>query len=50
MVISDKMEEAVDEESVQFVVERMSVFLRLSFGFMEVDDDIAQNEMLRDGS
>jgi|WetSurSiteA1Bulk_404760.scaffolds.fasta_scaffold168925_1 hypothetical protein len=45
MVISDKMEQAVDEEPDQFFVERMPVFLSLSFGLMKIDDDVAENQV-----
>jgi hypothetical protein len=45
MVISDKMEQSVDEESVQFFVERMPVFFCLPFGLVEIDDDITDNQV-----
>jgi len=44
MIVSKKVEEAVDEEPLQLVVERNAVFFFLSFGFMEVDDDITEHE------
>ena len=44
MIVSKKVEEAVDEEPLQLVVERNAVFFCLSFGFMEVDDDITEHE------
>ena len=44
MIISKEVEEAVDEESLQFIIKGNAVFFRLSLGFMEVDDDIAEHE------
>jgi len=44
MIVSKKVEEAVDVEPLQLVVERNAVFFCLSFGFMEVDDDITEHE------
>jgi len=45
MIVSKKVEEAVDEEPLQLVVERNAVFSRLSLGLMEVDDDIAEHKL-----
>lgn len=44
MIVSKKVEEAVDEEPLQFVIEWNAVFSRLSLGLMEVDDDITEHE------
>ena len=44
MIVPEEVEEAVDEEAFQFLVEGNAVFFRLPFGFMEVDDDIAEHE------
>jgi hypothetical protein len=44
MIVSEEMEEAVDQEPLQLIVERNAVFFRLSPGLMEVDDDITEHE------
>ena len=44
MIVSKKVEKAVNEEPLQLVIERNAVFFRLSLGFMEVDNDIAEHE------
>ena len=44
MIVSKEVEEAVDEEPLQFFIEGNAVFFRLSLGFMEVDDDITEHE------
>ena len=44
MIVTKEVEESVDEEPLQFFIERNAVFFRLSLGFMEVDDDIAEHE------
>jgi len=42
MVIIDKMEKAMDQETFQFLVKVLIVFGCLSTGFMEIDDDVTQ--------
>jgi hypothetical protein len=44
MIVSKKVEKTVDKEPLQLVIERNAVFLCLSLGFMEVDDDIAEHK------
>ena len=44
MIVSKEVEKTMNEEPLQLIVERNAVFLCLSLGFMEVDDDIAEHE------
>ncbi len=45
VVVSDEMQEAVDEESFEFLMEGKPVFFSLFFGFREADDDVAENDV-----
>ena len=44
MIVSQEVEEAVDEEALQFVIEGNAVLFCLSSGLMEVDDDVTEHE------
>lgn len=46
VVVMDEVEEPVNEKPFQFLVETEVVFIRLSPGFMEIDDDIAKDKVL----
>ena len=43
MIVTDKVEEAMDEEPLEFFIEGYAILFCLSIGFMHIDDDIAEN-------
>jgi len=47
VVVSGEMQEAVDEESFEFLMEGKTVFFRLFFGFWKADNDVTEDDVRR---
>jgi len=44
MVISEEVEKTVDEQALQFLIEREAVFKRLPLCLVEIDNDITEQK------
>ena len=47
MVIMNEVEKAVNQEPFQFIVKTKIIFSSLSLGFVEIDDNVSKDKVVR---